>query len=141
MRKLLPFVLMPLLLSGCVGMSTTDGDSTRQWISIVSSKKDLDNSNADVCYQLDLRFNPPTAEDRIDTDRACITRCCWYIEHKNVQLNFNDNFVEELLEYGVARKYIPDTVNIIVNYSSFLSRGASERRGILWRWRGPSGLR
>ena len=25
--------------------------------------------------------------------------------------------------------------------ASFLSQGASERRGILWRWRGPSGLR
>ncbi len=133
MRKLLPVILMPLFLSGCVGMSTTDGDSTKQWISIVSSKTDLDGSHADVCYKLDLRFDPPSAEDRINTDRACITRCCWYSEHKNIQLNFNDTFVEELLEYGVARKYMPDQVNINVNYSSFLNtiHAKAEQKGIL----------
>lgn len=121
MKKFLPALILPLMLSGCVGMSTTDGDSTKQWIKIVSSKSDLGDSKADVCYQLDLRFNPPHAEDRIDTDKACITRCCWYSEHKSVQLNFNDQFIDELLEYGVAKKYMPDSLIINVNYSSFLN--------------------
>ena len=121
MRKFLPTILlMPLFLCGCVGMSTTDGSSTKQWISIVSSKSDLDGSTADVCYKLNLRFNPAEAEYRIDTDRACITRCCWYSENKSVQINFNEGFAEDLVKNGTAKKYTPETLTISVRYSPFL---------------------
>ena len=125
--------MMPLLICGCVGMSTTDGDSTKQWITIVSSKSDLDGSTADVCYKLNLRFNPEEAENRIDTDKACITRCCWYSENKLVQMDFNDGFAEELVQNGAAKKYEPELLTIRVNYSPFLKtiHGKADQKGVL----------
>ena len=120
MRKFLPTLIIPLLLCGCVGMSTTDGSSTKQWITIVSSQSDLDGSTADVCYQLNLRFNPAEAQYRLDTDRACITRCCWYSENKSVLLDFNSGFASDLTQNGTAKKYTPETITINVSYSPFL---------------------
>ncbi len=134
MRKFLPTILMmPLLICGCVGMSTTDGSSTKQWISIVSSKSDLDGSTADVCYKLNLRFNPAEAEDRIDTDRACITRCCWYSENKSVQMDFNAGFADDLVENGTAKKYEPEILTVNVSYSPFLKtiHAKAEQKGVI----------
>ncbi|WP_428065561.1 hypothetical protein [Candidatus Proelusimicrobium volucris] len=134
MRKFLPSILlMPLFICGCVGMSTTDGSSTKQWISIVSSKSDLDGSTADVCYKLNLRFNPAEAEYRIDTDRACITRCCWYSENKSVQMDFNAGFADDLVEYGAAKKYEPEILTVNVSYSPFLKtiHAKAEQKGVI----------
>lgn len=134
MRKFLPTILlMPLLICGCVGMSTTDGSSTKQWISIVSSKSDLDGSTTDVCYKLNLRFNPAEAEDRIDTDRACITRCCWYSENKSVQMDFNAGFADDLVENGTAKKYEPEILTVNVSYSPFLKtiHAKAEQKGVI----------
>ena len=134
MRKFLPTILMmPLLICGCVGMSTTDGSSTKQWIFIVSSKSDLDGSTADVCYKLNLRFNPAEAEDRIDTDRACITRCCWYSENKSVQMDFNAGFADDLVENGTAKKYEPEILTVNVSYSPFLKtiHAKAEQKGVI----------
>ncbi|MDD6174116.1 MAG: hypothetical protein PUB86_07570 [Elusimicrobia bacterium] len=133
MNKFLPVIIMPLLICGCVGMSTTDGDSTKQWITIVSSKSDLDGSTADVCYKLNLRFNPEEAEDRIDTDKACITRCCWYSENKLVQMDLNEGFAEELVQNGTAKKYDPELLTIRISYSPFLKtiHGKADQKGVL----------
>lgn len=133
MKKILPVIIMPLLICGCVGMSTTDGDSTKQWITIVSSKSDLDGSTADVCYKLNLRFNPEEAENRIDTDKACITRCCWYSENKLVQMDLNEGFAEELVQNGTAKKYEPEILTIRIRYSPFLKtiHGKADQKGVL----------
>ncbi len=133
MRKILPLVMMPLLICGCVGMSTTDGDSTKQWITIVSSKSDLDGSTADVCYKFNLRFMPEEAIERIDTNKACITRCCWYSETKNVIMDFNEGFADDLLDNGSANRYTPEILSIRVSYSPFLKtiHAKAEQKGII----------
>lgn len=133
MRKILPIVIMPLLLCGCVGMSTTDGDSTKQWITIVSSKSDLDGSTADVCYKFNLRFMPEEAINRIDTNKSCITRCCWYNETKNVVMDFNEGFADDLITEGTAKKYTPEVLSIRVSYSPFLKtiHAKADQRGII----------
>lgn len=121
MKKSLIFLIFPLLLSGCVGMSSTDGDSTKKWISVVSSKADMDGDVYDVCYRLNLRFSPAEAEDRINTDAACITKCCWYSDTKTVEFRLNDTFPDDLVQYGVSKKYAPEKIKFYMNYSPFLN--------------------
>jgi hypothetical protein len=121
MKKI--FLLLPIFMTitGCVAMSGADGDSTKQWLKIVSSKSALTGGAEDVCYRLDIKFNPPQAADGINTDAACITKCCWYSEHKTVTINLNDNFARDLAQTGVARRYAPEKLNFYISYSSFLN--------------------
>lgn len=105
---------------GCVGMSTTDGDSTKRWLSIASSKTDLDGGNKDICYALNIRFNPKEAINRVNTDLACITRCCWYSENKIVEINLNNGLNQEFQKNGFANKYSQDKLTFKITYSPFL---------------------
>lgn len=120
MKKIYLLLAAGALLCGCVGMNYTDGDSTKQWLKIESSKSDMDGNITDVCYRLDLHFNPAEAITRIDTDNACITKCCWYSERKSVLIRFNDTFGDEMVKNAIAKKYAPDNVTFYISYSPFL---------------------
>ncbi len=120
MKKNLMLILSALILCACAGVSTTDGDSTKQWVVLSSSKADMDGDVYDVCFRLKLRFNPSEVTQRFDTDRACITKCCWYSENKTVEIRFNDGFVDEFAKNGKARKYDTDSMKIYLRYSPFL---------------------
>ncbi|MBQ6224604.1 MAG: hypothetical protein IJJ58_05500, partial [Campylobacter sp.] len=76
MKKLFNLMAVILPLCACAGMSSFDGNSTKQWINIESSKQDLEGKTIDVCYRLDVRFSPQEVTKRFDTDKACITKCC-----------------------------------------------------------------
>ncbi len=78
---------------------------------------DLDGNILDVCYRFNFQFNPPEALKKIDTNRACITKCCWASDVKVTQLDFNKTFVNELVNQGKAVKYTPDNIVITVSYS------------------------
>jgi hypothetical protein len=120
MKKCLILLFAAGALSGCVGMSSTDGDSTKNWIKIESSKSDLEGGVDDVCYRLDVSFSPAEAAQRINTDLACISKCCWYSERKVLDINLNDGFASELIEKGAANRYSPEKLTIYLSYSSFL---------------------
>lgn len=120
MKKLSLFLAIILSLCACTSMSSFDGNSTKPWISIESSKQDLEGKTIDVCYKLDVRFSPPEATQRFDTDKACMTKCCWYSETKQITLNLNFDFGQELEEKGQANKYDLDTLVFNVRYSNLL---------------------
>ncbi|MDR0645895.1 MAG: hypothetical protein LBG46_02680 [Elusimicrobiota bacterium] len=121
MKKFFVVLFAFTILAGCAGMSGTEGDSTKQWIKIDSSKSSFDGGAKDVCYRLNIRFNPPQALNGINTDAACITKCCWYSEHKTVTINLNDAFAGDLAENGAAYKYTPEKLTFYISYSSFLN--------------------
>ena len=120
MKKLFIFFAVYLTLCACAGMSSYDGNSTKQWINIESSKQDLEGKTIDVCYTLNVRFSPEEATQRFDTDKACITKCCWYSDTKKIVLNLNADFGIELKEKGSANKYSQDTLVFNVRYSNLL---------------------
>ena len=121
MKKLSIFLAVILPLCACTGMSSYDGNSTKQWIYIESSKQDLEGKTIDVCYRFDVRFSPEEATQRFDTDKACITKCCWYSESKKIAVNLNMDFAKELAEEGTANKYTVDTLLFTVRYSNLLN--------------------
>lgn len=133
MKNFLAVFCTVLLLAGCTTMGTSDGDSTKDWIKIDSSKQDLDGKIMDICYRLDIRFNPPDAIYDINPDMACITKCCWYGERNKVEINMNDNFARNLAIHGRAVKYTPEKLTFHLSYSSFLNtiHGRVEPRGVL----------
>gem|GEM_PF-2716994 len=121
MKKFYIFLTMLLPLCACTGMSSFDGNSTKQWVTIESSKQDLEGKTIDVCYRFDVRFSPQEVTNRFDTDKACITRCCWYSETRQVNLNLNTDFAKELAEEGQANKYVTDKLVFNVRYSNLLN--------------------
>lgn len=121
MKKIFTFLTILLPLCACTGMSSYDGNSTKQWITIESSKQDLEGKTMDVCYRFDVRFSPQEVTNRFDTDKACITKCCWYSDTKQVNLNLNMDFAKELAEKGQANKYVIDTLVFNVRYSNLLN--------------------
>ncbi len=112
---------MLLPLCACTGMSSFDGNSTKQWVTIESSKQDLEGKTIDVCYRFDVHFSPQEVTKRFDTDKACITRCCWYSDTRQVNLNLNMDFAKELAEEGQANKYTLDNLIFNVRYSNLLN--------------------
>jgi hypothetical protein len=133
MRKLSAAIIGAVLFCGCVGMATTDGDSTKEWIKVESSKTDLNGSVKDVCYRLDLKFSPAFAAYVFDTDLACITKCCWYNERKTVDIDLNAGFAGRMEETGRAVKYNPEKLTVHLTYSSFLNtiHGRMKPKGVL----------
>ena len=122
MRKLLVFTFC-ILFTACAGNRTLDGETNKNWIKIVSSKIDRSGNAQDVCFLLDLSFEPGTVYDRIKNNpNTCLDECCWYSENKNVEYYFNDGFIKELEETGSSRRYYPDHINIKMTYSPFLNR-------------------
>lgn len=122
MRKL--FILtFCLALCACAGNRTLDGETTKNWVKIVSSRMDNSGNVKDVCYLFDLTFDPGTAYDRIkDQPNSCLEKCCWYSENKTVNYDFNNGFTQDLAEKGTSRRYYPDNVTITMNYASFVNR-------------------
>ena len=121
MKRIYILILAVLPLCACAGMSSFDGSSTKEWITIESSKQDLEGKTIDVCYRFDLRFSPEEATQRFDTDKACMTKCCWYSETKQITLQLNRDFAEELAQKGQANKYTLDTLTFNVRYSNLLN--------------------
>jgi hypothetical protein len=120
MKKIFTILTVVLSLCACAGVSSYDGNSTKQWIEIESSKQDLEGKTIDVCYKLNVHFSPEEATQRFDTDKACITKCCWYSDTKQITLNLNMDFAKELKEKGQANKYTLDSLVFNVRYSSLL---------------------
>ncbi len=122
MRKLLIFTFC-LLFTACAGNRTLDGETTKNWVKIVSSKIDRSGNIQDVCYVFDLSFYPGTVYERLKNNpNTCLEECCWYSENKSVDFYFNDGFIRDLEEQGVSRRYYPDNMKINLTYSSFLNR-------------------
>ncbi len=121
MKKIFIFLTILLPLCACTGMSSYDGNSTKQWVIIESSKQDLEGKTMDVCYRFDVRFSPQEVTNRFDTDKACITKCCWYSDTRQVNLNLNMDFAKELAKKGQANKYVLDTLVFNVRYSKLLN--------------------
>ncbi len=122
MRKLLIFIFC-LGLASCAGTRTLDGETTKNWVKIVSSKIDRSGNVQDVCFVFDLSFYPGTVYERIKNNpTTCLEECCWYSENKSVDFYFNDGFTKDLEEYGVSRRYYPDNIRINLIYSHFLNR-------------------
>jgi len=122
MRKL--FILtFCLALCACAGTRTIDGETTKNWVKIVSSKMDNTGSVKDVCFLFDLSFDPGTAYERVKNNpNSCLEQCCWYSENKTVDFYFNDGFTKDLEDLGVSRRYYPDHITITMNYASFVNR-------------------
>ena len=133
MRKLLIFIFC-LGLASCAGTRTLDGETTKNWVKIVSSKIDRSGNIQDVCFVFDLSFYPGTVYERLKNNpNTCLEECCWYSENKSVDFYFNDGFTKDLEEYGVSRRYYPDNIRINLTYSRFLNRlsaKASSSEGI-----------
>ena len=122
MRKLLIFTFC-LVLASCAGTRTLDGETTKNWVKIVSSKIDRAGNVQDVCFLLDLSFYPGTAYERVKNNpNSCLDECCWYSENKTVEYYFNDGFLKDLKEQGVSRRYSPDHIKIKMKYAPFLNR-------------------
>ncbi len=122
MRKLL-ILIFCLMLAACAGNRTIDGETTKDWVKIVSSRVDNTGTIRDVCFLFDLSFSPESAYERIEHNPAsCLEQCCWYSENKSVDFYFNDGFTKDLQEFGVSRKYYPDHIKIKMKYSPFLNR-------------------
>ena len=112
-----------LLFTACAGNRTLDGETTKNWVKIVSSKMDKSGNTADVCYLFDLSFSPGSVYERLKNNpNTCLEECCWYSENKSVDFYFNDGFVRDLQEYGVSRRYYPDHIQINMTYAPFLNR-------------------
>lgn len=120
MKKLFNLLAVICFLCACAGVSSYDGSSTKQWIEIESSKQDLEGKTVDVCYRLNVRFSPQEVTQRFDTDKACITKCCWYSDTKKITLHLNADFAKELKEKGQANKYSTDTLVFNIKYSNLL---------------------
>ncbi|MDR0734923.1 MAG: hypothetical protein LBG16_04480 [Elusimicrobiota bacterium] len=133
MKKLSVLLAAAVALCACVGMSTSDGDSTKQWIKIDSSKTSLSGKIEDVCYRLDLRFSPPQAAYGFNRDLACVNKCCWYSERKMVVINPNEYFARDMASAGRAIKYAPEKITFEMSYSSFLNtiHGRAEPKNAL----------
>ena len=122
MRKLLIFIFC-LGLASCAGTRTLDGETTKNWVKIVSSRTDKSGNIKDVCFVFDLSFYPGTVYDRLKNNpNTCLEECCWYSENKVVDFYFNDGFIKDLQEQGVSRRYYPDHIEIKMTYSQFLNR-------------------
>ena len=121
MKKIFIFLAIFLPLCACTGMSSYDGNSTKQWVTIESSKQDLEGKTIDVCYRFNVRFSPQEVTNRFDTDKACITKCCWYSNTRQINLNLNMDFAKELAEEGKANKYVLDNLVFNVRYSNLLN--------------------
>ncbi|MGB2578743.1 hypothetical protein AAIR98_000662 [Elusimicrobium simillimum] len=121
MKKLF-FILLILPIQACHNPLTLDSAyaSNKEWLEVVSGKKDWEGKQYDMCYKFNLKFLPEDAKNRVANDRNCITRCCWLSDVDEVTLNLNEGLEQELKTKGVARKYTPEKITIKVKYSSLL---------------------
>ena len=121
--KRLSIIIFCLAFAACAGTRTLDGETTKNWVKVVSSRVDSSGVARDVCFLFDLSFVPETAYERISHNPAtCLEECCWYSENKTVDFYFNDGFTRDLQDFGVSRRYYPDHVKIKMNYAPYLNR-------------------
>lgn len=112
--------------------------TTKAWLEVPAKRVDFDGKQYDSCVQFNLRFWPQEAVERLDLQAACITACCWRSEQSEITLDFNKGFEEELLRYGVARKYTPEKITLKVTHSNLVNvtkvtvspRGAISSNGL-----------
>ncbi len=129
-----------LCLAGCYAPLNNSGVSTtKPWIEVPAKRVDYEGKQYDSCVQLKLRFWPQEAAERLDLQASCISACCWRSEQSEIVLDFNKNFEEELLRYGVARKYSPAQITLKVTHSNLVNvtkvtatpRGAVKNSGLV----------
>lgn len=139
MKKVI-FSAIVLCAAGCYTPLNNSGvATTKPWIEIPAKRVDFDGKQYDSCVQFNLRFWPQEAVERLDLQESCLTACCWRSEHDEITLDFNKNFEEELLHYGVARKYTPDKITLKVTHSNLVNvtkvtsnpRGAIKNSGLV----------
>ncbi len=119
--KMIPLFFI-LLLAGCATnlQYASDSTSNKNWLEIVSSKKDFEGKMYDACYKFNLSFWPQAAAARLKNAHNCTEQCCWKSERDEVEINFNEGLEDELAKYGRAYKYTPEKVKIKVKYASVL---------------------
>ena len=121
MKKVI-FCAIALCLAGCYTPMNNSGVSTNKpWIEIPAKRVDFDGKQYDSCVQLNLRFWPQEAAQRLDLQASCISACCWRSEQDTITLDFNKNFEQELRTYGVARKYTPEKITLTVTHSNLVN--------------------
>ena len=129
-----------LCVAGCYAPLNNSGVSTtKPWIEVPAKRVDYEGKQYDSCVQLKLRFWPQEAAERLDLQASCISACCWRSEQSEIVLDFNKNFEEELLRYGVARKYSPAQITLKVTHSNLVNvtkvtatpRGAVKNSGLV----------
>ena len=116
-------VLCVLTAAGCGNPLTYDSAyaSNKNWLEVVSDKKDWQGSQTDSCYQFHFKFLPEDAAARVVNNNAnCINRCCWRSSAPEVILDFNAGFKQDLAENGTARLFTPGQIKIKIKYSSIL---------------------
>ncbi len=127
-------------VAGCYTPLNNSGvATTKPWIEIPAKRVDFDGKQYDSCVQFKLRFWPQEAVERLDLQQSCISACCWRSEQDEITLDFNKNFEEELLHYGVARKYTPGKITLKVTHSNLVNvtkvttdpRGAIKNSGLI----------
>ena len=127
-------------LAGCYTPLNNSGvATTKPWIEIPAKRVDFDGKQYDSCVQFKLRFWPQEAVERLDLQAGCISACCWRSEQDEITLDFNKNFEDELLHYGVARKYTPGKITLKVTHSNLVNvtkvttdpRGSIKNNGLV----------
>lgn len=122
MKKLLVSAIIILTTAACyTPMSSLDVSTNKPWLDIKATRLDFNHDQYDSCVQFNLHFWPPEAEQNLDLIDSCISACCWRSDKDEVVLDFNKNFERDLQTYGVARKYIPETITLKVTHSNFLN--------------------
>ncbi|WP_424245997.1 ribosomal protein S6E (S10) [Elusimicrobium posterum] len=134
-------LIAAVLACGCQTSNHVTFDSSytsnKNWLEIVSDKKDFEGKQVDSCYKLNLKFLPEEAQKRVATDFNCITRCCWRSDTPELTINLNYGLEDELYKYGRALKYSPEKITVKVKYAKLLNTntasvtpsGAIDRNG------------
>ncbi|MCL2887920.1 MAG: hypothetical protein FWF35_01205 [Elusimicrobia bacterium] len=121
MKKIF-LVICALLAAGCGNPLTYDSAyaSNKNWLEVVTDKKDWQGNQVDSCYKFNFKFLPQDAAARVNNNFNCINECCWRGSTPEVVLDFNAGFKKELEENGTARLFTPDKIRIKIKYSGLL---------------------
>ncbi|MDR0292232.1 MAG: hypothetical protein LBI01_05690 [Elusimicrobium sp.] len=111
-----------LFAAGCSNPLTYDSAyaSNKNWLEVVTDKKDWEGNQTDSYYKFHFKFLPPDAAARVNNNFNCINQCCWRSGTPEVILDFNAGFKQDLEENGTAKFYTPGKIKIKIKYSSVL---------------------
>jgi len=116
-------VLCVLAAAGCnTNPLTYDSAyaSNKNWLEVVTDRKDWEGTQTDSCYKFNFKFLPPDAAARVTGNLSCISQCCWRSSVPEAVLDFNAGFKQDLAKNGVARLYTPGKIRIKIKYSGVL---------------------
>ncbi|ACC97879.1 hypothetical protein Emin_0320 [Elusimicrobium minutum Pei191] len=121
MRNIILFITVFIMFS-CAGNVTYDSAyaSNKEWLEVVSDKKDWEGKQVDSCFKLNFKFIPEEAKNRLDKRFSCTQTCCWRSDMPEVVLDFNRDYAQDLAMKGRSRKYEPGVIRIKIKYSSVL---------------------